>query len=207
VSLDTINFASTSPVTVVLDNDGNATIVVLADDCAPGSDLITVDLNAPPFPTATTKLIVESPQVTPPGIHAFPNPEVEVGDNPAAMRPNNTESEADFVFYVETSPVYAEQFATIASDQLTERCGTGFIWEDVEGVMQGTPNNGHNGFPHAGGVSGITTSGPIDNDGNTVFNFFGGSCAAGKSTVIAEIGGGGPTYSTQVNILPPAVTI
>jgi hypothetical protein len=193
---ETFTGGSGPSLTLVLDNDGNVTANFVSFNCAPGSALIDASLDAPPFSTALTKLVIEPPQVTPPGVHAFPNPEVEVGDNPTAATPNNRESEAEFIFYVETSPVYAEQTASITSDQLTERCGLGFTY---------FPASGGGAFFPPG--TGTVITGPIDNDGNSVFSFLGASCAAGKSTVIAEIGGGGPTYSTQVTILPPAVTI
>jgi hypothetical protein len=199
-----------NPITLPLDNDGNATVVAVGNDCAPGSALIDASLDAPPFATAITKLVMEPPQVTPPGVRAFPNPEVEVGDNPMPPAPGNSASEAYFVFYVETNPVYAEQIATLTSDQFTERCGEGVSLINVLGFLSGTANANLHNFPVLAppvGISGLVVAGPIDNDGNSVFIFAGSSCAAGKSTAIAEIGGGGPTYSTQFNILPPAVTI
>lgn len=201
---ETYNSEITGPVTILLDNDGNASVLFEGANCAPGSALIDASLDGPPFSTAITKLVLTPPQVTPPGVKAFPNPEVEVGDQPLSFvsPPGdqfNVASEAQFVFYVETNPVYAEQSAHITSDQLTERC-QGSEWEDAaDDVRIGSV------FPFP--VSGIVAFSPIDNDGNAVFEFWGNSCAAGKSTVIAEILAGGPTYSTQVNILPPAVTI
>jgi hypothetical protein len=196
-------------ITITLDNDGNATVVVVGTNCSPGTDLFEASLNAPPFATAVTKLVVQPPQVTPPGVHAFPNPEVEVGDQVPPFRAGppffDGPSEADFVFYVETNPVFAEQTVTIESNELTARCGLGpNFWFASNGVsLIGTGG----GFP--GGTTGqvATQTAGIDNDGNAVFVFTGDSCAAGKSTVIAEVFGNGPTYSTQVNILPPAVTI
>jgi hypothetical protein len=191
-----------APITLTLDNDGNASAIVSGRNCAPGSALIDASLDAPPFSTAITKLVIEPPQVTPPGVRAFPNPMVEVGDGapPAVGAQTNVASEAQFVSYVETAPVYAEQDVTITSDQLTERCGGGFRWVFL------TPT----GFVFSalnGPTTGRVITNTIDNDGNSVSFFFGSSCAAGKSTIIADIENGGPTYSTQFNILPPAVTI
>jgi hypothetical protein len=191
-----LNTGHDDNITLTLDNDGNATVIVFGSNCAPGSALVTADLDAPPFATAVTKLILTPPQVTPAGVRAFPNPEVEVGDGGAGS--SNAASEADFAFYVETNPVYAEQVVTITSDQLTARCGVFSDWLD---------NANNNLGPTAGGATGTVVSEAIDNDGNAVFVFFGESCAAGKSTVIADVHNGGPTYSTQVTILPPAVTI
>jgi hypothetical protein len=194
-------------ITITLDNDGNALVILNATDCAPGSALIDASLDAPPFSTAITKLVIEPPQVTAPGLHVFPNPEVEAGDGVAAVAPAvaNVASEAEFVFYIETNPVYAEQSASITSDQLTERCGGGSIWENSAGTFVAAFDSA----AAANGVVAISTAfgDSIDNDGNYVFDFWGSSCAAGKSVVIAEIGAGGPTYSAQATILPPAVTI
>ena len=192
---------SLGSIALTLDNDGNATTGVVGGGCAPGSALIDASLDAPPFSTAIAKVVIESPQVTPPGLRAFPNPEVEVGDNPApnvGLPLHNLESEVDTLFYVETNPVFAEQGVTITSDQLTVRCGLGFTWSNVAAktVSIGPPP-----------TTGVVLQGSLDNDGNSVFLFRGASCAAGKSTVISEVLAGGPTYSTQFNILPPAVTI
>jgi hypothetical protein len=194
-------------ITLPLDNDGNALVAITATDCAPGSALVTADLDGPPFSTAVTKLVIEPPQVTAPGVKGFPANEVEVGDNTFAVGTSaNTASEVEIVFYIETNPVYAEQSASITSDQLTERCLQGFIWQSSDGTSGGGSTGFHLAtFGTAGAV--LVPDTGIDNDGNVAVLFQGASCAAGKSTVIAEIGGGGPTYSTQFNILPPAVTI
>jgi hypothetical protein len=187
-------------ITLPLDNDGNAVVSVSAFGCAPGSALVSADLNAPPFATAVSKLILEAPQVTPAGVKVFANPEIEVGD--VAHTPiisAKTASEVDLSIYVETSPVYAEQSVSVTSNQLTERCGQGSLFEGDTNttVLAAT----------AGPAGGIVATQALDNAGNAAFLFQGGSCAAGKSTVIAEVGGGGPTYSTRATILPPSVTI
>jgi hypothetical protein len=193
----TSSFASF--ITLTLDNDGNATLLVIGTNCAPGSAIVTADVDSPPFSTAITKLIITPPQVTPPGVKGFPANEVEVGDGgPAAPGAgNNAASEVDAIFYIETNPVFAEQTATLTSDQLVERCGGGFFYlASFDTVLAfGAPRTG------------VVVSGTIDNDGNLVFEFQGSSCAAGKSTVIADVQSNGPTYSTQFDIMPPAVTI
>jgi hypothetical protein len=197
-----------SSATITLDNDGNTQVYFMNLDCAPGSALVTADVDSPPFATAVTKLVISPPQVTPAGVKAFPNPDVEVGDG-APIAPgstlDNNPSEADFVFMVETNPVYAEQSVSLSSDQLAVRCGGG------SDIFWFTPTTIHGQFvPPTPGqvfVNGGGTGVGLDNDGNAVFVWTLASCAAGKSVVIAEIGGGGPTYSSQVAILPPAVTI
>ena len=54
-------------ITAVLDDDGNATVVVDGIDCAPGTDVIEADLEVAPFLTALTTLVVNPPAVTPVG--------------------------------------------------------------------------------------------------------------------------------------------
>jgi hypothetical protein len=111
--------------------------------------------------------------------------------------------------------VYAEQLVTFTSDQLTARCGLGYAYfvagagggnVDFANIAPGSAPDAQNG-PFATPVTGVVVETTIDNDGNAVFIFTGASCAAGKSTIIADVQAGGPTYSSQYNILPPAVTI
>src|ERR1039458_8381690 len=112
---DTISLGPNAPgVTgVILDNDGNATVEVQGEDCAPGANLIEADLNAAPYTTATATLTATPPGVTPPQtITASPNPEVETGDG----GPNNSESQVYVNFLVEESPVYAEQIVDVTSE-------------------------------------------------------------------------------------------
>ncbi len=118
---------STNSITVILDDDGNVTVVVDGGHCAPGSDVVEADLTVAPFLTATTILQVEPPQVTPAGVSAYPANEVETGNSP-----NSGDSNVYTVFYVETSPVYAEQPVEISSPQLEDRCVEG--WRIEPGV-------------------------------------------------------------------------
>ena len=177
---------------VVLDDDGNVTVVVDGAPCAPGDDVIEADLTVAPFLTATTVVDVEPPQVTSEGLSASPANEVETGNSPASG-----ESDVYTVFYVETSPVYAEQSVEISSPQLEARCGDGWRWE-----------------PGTGGVpidqtSGLTTARAIlDDDGNATFVFKGASCAAGPSAVIADVQAGShPTYVTTYTVVAPEPTL
>src|ERR1700722_15548942 len=62
--------------TLVLDDDGNATVLVDAIDCAPGTDVIEADLEQAPYLTALTTLTAEPPAVTPPAATGYPNPAV-----------------------------------------------------------------------------------------------------------------------------------
>jgi hypothetical protein len=183
---------STDFIEVNLDNDGNVTVVVDGYRCAPGSDVIEADLAVAPYLTATTQIDVQPPQVTPSGLSAYPNDEVETGDDAAV----NGNSDVYTVFYVETSPVYAEDTVEISSPQLEDRCGQGWRWEPAGG----TPIDQ---------LSGPTVAtGTLDDDGNAVFVFKGASCAAGDSDVIADVEAGThPTYTTTYTIDSPAVTL
>jgi hypothetical protein len=174
------------PATVTLDNDGNATIDLYGDDCAPGSSLLEADLLAAPYDTATTTIQAMPPNVTAAGLTAFPNPEVEVGDG------TTTGSNVYVVFYFEDNPVYAETPVEISSAQLTDRCLGGTLW--------GAGNGG------SGKIDMAETT--LDNDGNAVFTFEGISCAPGTSTVVGDlVGGTHDTFSTNYTIEAPTVTI
>jgi hypothetical protein len=181
--------AGLNDVTVTLDDDGNASVVVEGTDCAPGQNLIEADLDVAPYITGTTTLVVNPPAVTTPGVAGYPTTsgivttgEVETGDTTATG-----ESNVYGIFYVETDPEYAEQPVEISSTQLQSRCGGGFTWTTFLG--------------------GTNTS-TLDNDGNAVFVFLGSSCAAGSSLVTADIEAGiHSTYTTSFNIVPPEPTI
>jgi hypothetical protein len=181
---------------VILDDDGNVTVLVVGHDCAPGTSVVEADLMVAPFYTALTTLYAEPPVVTPTGLTGYPTTsgtvttgEVETGDTTASG-----DSDVYAVFYVETNPVYAEQNAEISSAQLEDRCITGSQWYAVTptGLLDAS----------TGAIS------QIDDDGNVVFLFVGSSCAAGSSQVIADVlAGTHPTYTTTFNIDPPQPTI
>jgi hypothetical protein len=181
--------AGLNDVTVFLDDDGNASVVVEGTNCAPGPSLIEADLAVAPFITATTTLTASPPVVTTAGVTGYPatsgvvtTGEVETGDSATSG-----DSDVYGVFYVETNPVYAEQPVDISSTQLQDRCGGTSTWTTFLG--------------------GTTTS-SLDDDGNAVFVFFGSSCAAGPSTVIADVDAGSkPTYTTTFNVVAPEPTI
>jgi hypothetical protein len=181
-----LSVAQGSSATVDLDNDGNATVEVSATECAPGPSLVEADLVNAPYYTATTTLQANPPNVTTPGLTAFPNPEVEVGDGTL------TGSNVYAVFYFEDTPVYAETDVEISSAQLQNRCLGGHIW---------TAGNGGSGTA----TGGETT---LDNDGNAVFIFEGISCAPGPSTVVGDlVGGTHDTYPVQFTITAPTPTV
>ncbi len=171
--------------TVALDNDGNATVELDAYECAPGPSLVEADLVNAPYYTATTTLQANPPGVTAPGLTAFPNPEVEVGDG------TTTGSNVYAVFYFEDDPVYAETPIEISSAQLQNRCLGGETW---------SAGNGGTGTK----TGGYTT---LDNDGNAVFIFEGISCAPGTSTVVADGVESFDTYWTNFTINAPTPTV
>jgi hypothetical protein len=181
-------------IVVILDDDGNATVTVSATDCAPGLDVIAADLEASPYLTALTTLVVSPPVVTTEGLSAFPATEVETGDTPASG-----ESDVYTVFYVETNPVYAEQPVEISSNQLQQRCEDGWMWSP------GNTGFGAPFFSTSSSAAPGTAETTLDDDGNAVFVFYGASCAAGPSEVIADVlAGTHPTYTTTFTVSPPA---
>lgn len=183
----------------VVDDDGNSSVVVDADNCAPGPSLISADLVVAPFTTALATLDVNPPNVTPAGVTGYPTTsgsvisgEVETGDTAASG-----DSDVYAVFEVETDPVYAEQPVEISSAQLEARCLGGWFWGGALAPINGV---------------GVNTGGPeqsiLDDDGNALFLFMGTSCAAGSSQVIADVvAGTHPTYTTTFTVNPPAPVI
>ena len=179
---------------VILDNDGNATVEVQGEDCAPGKNLIEADLNNAPYTTAYTWLTAVPPGITAePTIVGSPNPEVETGDG----APNNAESQVYANFLIEENPVYAEQIVDVTSAQLTARCEPGkTLWSSTAGVGGGGTLIGN-----------IGVTAVLDNDGNADVTFEGISCAAGESLIDAElVGGTHDTFTTEYVVSPPAVT-
>jgi hypothetical protein len=186
--------------TVYLDDDGNATLAVVGGDCAPGSDVVEADLAVAPYYTALGTLEAEPPVVTTAGVYGYPTTsgtvttgEVETGDTPLSG-----ESDVYAIFYVETDPVYAEQQVELSAPELESRCGEG--WTLLS--FTGTP------VTSTSGTVGPPETATLDDDGNAVFGFYGASCAAGPSDVIADVlAGTHTTYTTVFNIVAPAPTI
>jgi uncharacterized repeat protein (TIGR01451 family) len=185
---------TTSPdaISVLLDDDGNVTVVVDGDNCAPGTDLIEADMVKAPYLTATATLVVDPPHTaTTFGLSAAPANEVETGDSPTTG-----ESDVYTVFQVSSDPVYAEQPVEITSPELENRCNLGWRWE---------PGSG-NAVNQTSGTT--VATGTLDDDGNATFVFKGESCAPGTSTVTATVEAGtDPTYTTTYTIDPPALTL
>jgi len=202
-SCETVTFTSIQPaafddIQVVLDDDGNATVLVYGSNCAPGQSVFEADLERAPYYTALGTLTVLPPVVTASGVFGYPatsgtaiNGEVETGDTAASG-----DSDVYGVFYVETDPVYAEQTVEITSSQLAGRCAKAEFDAPPPAVVEK--------FPLVD--DGAATA--LDDDGNAVFFFLGESCAAGSSEIIADVlAGNHPTYLTTFTVLPPQPTI
>jgi len=163
--------------TVILDDDGNATLLMIGADCAPGSDVVEADLDVAPYYTALGTLVAEPPVVTTAGVYGYPTysgtvttGEVETGDTTASGN-----SDVYAVFYVETDPVYAEQEVEISSSELESRCGQGWFLGSFSDLA-GTEGSGM-------GTVEPPAVGTLDDDGNAVFLFEGASCAPTCSPV------------------------
>ena len=174
-------YTSDHHISAVLDDDGNATVIVDGTDCAPGTDVIEADLEVAPFYTALTTLTASPPAVTPQGLTGFPQisniaQEVETGDTSSSG-----DSNVYAVFYVEDNPVYAEQTVEISSSQLEGRCILGWRWEPGNKDGQGVGVGYSGPIDNTGVNTGTKPSTILDDDGNAVFVFKGTSCAAGPS--------------------------
>jgi hypothetical protein len=173
---------------VFLDDDGNATAVVWGGpSCAASYDLLTADLESPPFYTARTHLTIKPPQDTAPGIYSYPNSEVE----------DSISSSVAVVFYVEFPSVYSEQTVEIADPQLYDRCSGGIQWFGSE------PNSA---WPLSTGKSVDVT---LDNNGNAfVVALAGPSCASGRTLASADLTVAPyTTYTRDFTVLSPRVTV
>jgi hypothetical protein len=173
------------PIRVQLDNEGNATVLLDAYDCAPGKDVVEADVVSAPYWSAKTTLVVKPPADSAHGVTAYPSTEVETGTSGEGGN-----SDVYAVFEVETKSVYAERTVEIQADELVDRCGQGSYW-----------------VSNGGTFSGSTATATLDDNGNAVFDFFGASCATGRSTIIADVEAGlHPTYTTYFKILSPRPT-
>ena len=176
-----------NPITVVLDNEGNATVELDAVGCVPGTDVIEADLLLVPYKTATTTLTVVGPKNTPHGVTANPAKEVETGTSG-----EGGDSDVYAVFTVETLSSYAEQSVEIQSSELVDRCGAGSEWVTNVDTFSDS----------------ATATATLDDNGAATFTFYGISCASGTSTVLADVQAGlHPKYTTTFKIKSPRSTI
>jgi hypothetical protein len=171
---------------VQLDDDGNATAIVLGGpSCAASLDLIEADLTVAPYTTVTTQVQIAPPTDTEPSVSAFPGSAVE----------DSITSSVATIFYVEFPSVYSEHKVEISDAELYDRC-------DGHGITWILPNS--TTFTYGKSVT-VT----LDDNGNAfVVALAGPSCAPGETLVQAELVG--PPYTTltsQFNVLSPRVTV
>lgn len=169
---------------VTLDDDGNATAVVLGGpSCAASRDLIEADLTVAPYTTATTQVRIAPPVTTQPGVWALPASQVE----------DATTSSVATIFYVEFPSVYAEHEVQISDAELFDSCAGHITWI----------------LPNATFKYGKSVTTTLDDNGNAfVVVLAGPSCASGDTLVQADLSG--PPYKTvtaQFTVLSPRVTV
>jgi hypothetical protein len=170
---------------VFLDDDGNATAVVWGGpSCAASYDLITADLESPPFYTARTHVTIKAPQDTTPGLYSYPVSEVE----------DSITSSVATIFYAEFPSVDSEQWVEIADPQLYDRCTGGIQWYGPNEQLLGT---------------GKSVKVQLDNNGNAfVVALAGPSCASGKTLASADLTVAPyTTYTHGFTVLSPRVTV
>jgi hypothetical protein len=174
---------------VELDNDGNATAVVLGGpSCAAGESLISAHLEVPPFTTVTTGFTVLPPRVTEPGVFATPASKVE----------GEVYSDVATIIQVEFPPVFAEEPVNVHSGELYSRCHR---WPHTEAIVF------EDGYPET--VQDLEEGTLyLDNDGNAFVVVIGNaSCAAGPSLIEASLENAPyTTYTTEFTIEPPRPT-
>jgi len=185
-STSTAAVASSKDFEIQLDDDGNATAIVLGGpSCAASWDLIEADLTVAPYTTATTRVHIAPPVSTQPDVFAFPASQVE----------DSITSSVATIFAVEFPSVYSEHQVEISDAELYDSCaGHRITW-----IL---PNS--TTFTYGKSVT-VT----LDNNGNAfVVALAGPSCASGTTLVQAELVG--PPYktlTTQFTVLSPRATV
>ncbi len=191
VSTDTTWEQESDPsFSVQLDNDGNATAVVIGGpSCAAGESLISAHLESPPYTTVTTGFTVLPPRPTPPGVKVEPEKKVE----------GEEYSDVATTVQVEFPPVFAEEPVNVQSSQLYSRCKE---WPHTEAIVMG-----EEGYPET--VENLEEGTLwLDNDGNAFAVVIGNSsCASGTSLVEASLENAPyTTYTGEFTIEPPQPT-
>src|SRR5271154_2830709 len=116
---------------VELDNDGNATAIVIGGpSCAAGESLIAAHLEVAPFTTATTGFTVLPPRPTEPGVFVTPENKVE----------GETYSDVATIVQAEFPPVFAEEPVNVDFAQLYARCHESPKTEVITMGDEGRPN-------------------------------------------------------------------
>ena len=175
-------------VQVVLDADGNATVNLYGIDCAPGPSVVEADLVAAPYYTALTILNVLPPNVTPAGVTGYPDQRGGDGQHGGERRLRRLRR-------------------VLRGDRPRLRRADG--GDRIGAAVQPLPRGHQTRLDlEPGAFATSTATATLDDDGNAVFSFTGSSCAAGTSTVIADVLAGiHSTYVTTYTILAPAPTI
>jgi len=171
---------------VELDNDGNATAIVIGGpSCAAGESLIAAHLEVAPFSTATTAFTVLPPRPTTPGVFATPESKVE----------GEFYSDVATIVQVEFPPVFAEEPVNVNSNEFFSRCHNNPKTEAIV-MVNGRP------FVFRSLEEGTLY---LDNDGNAFAVLIGNSsCAAGTSLIEASLENAPyTTYTTEFTIEPP----
>jgi hypothetical protein len=184
------DYSEGSSFSVQLDNDGNATAIVLGGpSCAAGESLISAHLESAPDTTVTTVFTVLPPRPTHQGVFVTPETKVE----------GETYSDVATIVQVEFSPVFAEEPVNVDFAQLEARCK---VCPYTEAITMG-----ENGYPYTQSkVSDVTLN--LDNDGNAFVVLVGNaSCAAGSSLIEASLENAPYTTATgNFTIEPPQPT-
>ena len=184
-------FTEGSSVETTLDNDGNATVVVLGGpSCAAGESLISAHLTEAPYTTVTTGFTVIPPRPTTPGVIVTEASKIE----------GEEFSDVATIVQVEFPPVFAEENVNVDFSQLKSRCKFG---EGTEVVTMS--DEGH---PHVvRGEEDETLK--LDNDGNAFMILIGNaSCASGTSLIEASLEEAPyTTYTGEFTIEPPQPTL
>jgi len=175
---------------VRLDNDGNATVIVVGGpSCAAGESLISAHLESAPYTTVTTGFTVLPPGPSPAGVTAMPASKVE----------GEEYSDVATIVQVEFPPVYAEEAVDVNASQLLSRCKNPPHME----WLYMSPY----GYVHELAESEDFTL-HLDNDGNAFVVLVGdSSCAAGSSLIEASLEQAPyTTYTAEFTIEPPQPT-
>jgi hypothetical protein len=153
-------------ISVELDADGNATVAVLAGpNCSPGEVLVVAHMEQEPFESFMTSFSIMPPELTPEGVTAKPDEQVEDSFSSAVA----TIVQVEF-------PGASEEKVRIGSEELFHRCRLAphLHWilmngEDRAGVSE---------------VRGVE----VDNDGNAFVIVIGDkSCQPGLSLIEADL--------------------
>ena len=156
--------SATEGIEVSLDNDGNATVALVATNCRPGETTVVVDETEYPFETYMTTFVVLPPEPTEEGVWAMPAKEVETDTNSSVV----TIIQAEF-------PV-VETPIDINAEQLYDRCDREDVWVSSEG-NEITSDTGR-----------LESEVETDNDGNAFVVLFGSkSCQPGDVKLFADL--------------------